>query len=268
MNCPYCGEEIDEHTSHCRLCGADLTLIQPLLASIQHLTRRIEALEGSGAQGAAVPSQPARPVEPPSRPALQIPNISDEIAVILGLLGIAAAHFAVVGLFDARLVYLLVASIVIPFTVGFLRRGPQGHSLLRVIGSALLLAFAALAEMSYVTWALWRVPLIPQNLADWREIVDYGSSIALSFIAGALVRGLVRFWYIGRGRIHIRKPGFVRLVLKSFGIFNPEALETVDKMIKRIEITIVELGALAGSVFYLIDHVRPILAWLQGIKPG
>lgn len=267
MNCPYCGEEIDEHTSHCRLCGADLALIRPLLGAIQHLTRRIEVLEGAGGEGAAPPSQLAKPIEPPSRPPLQIPNISDELAVILGFLGIAIAHAAVVGLFDASLVYLLAASIVFPFTVGFLRRASHGHSILRVVASAVLLTVAALAEMSYVTYRFWDVPLIPENLAGWREIADYGGTIAFSFIVGALLRALVRFWYIGRGRIRLaRRPGIGQRALRSIGKFDPDGLERFEKTLRQLEFTVINLAALFASVFYLIDHLRPALDWLKGTK--
>jgi len=226
MNCPYCGEEINEHSAHCRLCGADLTLILPLLAHVQHLTRRVEQLE-QGSPG-AVPSSvpPAAPPLPP--PPSHLPSISDELAVILGFLGIAAAHLAVVVLFDTKLEFLLAASIFIPFLVGFLRRSAPRHPILRALIGAIILSAAAVIEMSLVTWSLYQIPLVPQNPYDWREIGNYGGSIAASFIVGALARGLIRFWYIGRGRTKPQRTGVVQQTLKYVGNFEPETLEKLE----------------------------------------
>jgi hypothetical protein len=269
MNCPYCGEEINEHTSHCRLCGADLTLILPLLAAIQVLTKRIELL-GNGPGGSETERvAPATTLVPPPSPGrlLKIPSMSDELAVALGFVGIALAHYAVVVVFDTKLEILLAASILVPFCTGFLRRNAPGHSVLRLIAGAIILAFAALAEMSYVTWTLWSVPLLPQNAHDWRELTNYGGSIALSYVAGALARGLVKFWYIGRGRIRPRtKAGVVGRGLKYFGKFDPETLERLEKVSRQLEYTVMSLSALVGSILYLVDHLEPALQWLQVAK--
>src|ERR1700722_11692719 len=163
MNCPYCGEDIDGRRASCRLCGADLTLILPLVATIERLTKRIERLE-DGAEGpdAALSAPPAESKK--AVPAwLQLPNISDEVAVMVGLAGIALALFAVVVVFDASLTYLLAAAIVLPLSAGFLRRDERDHPVLRAIWWAFVLAVAALAEMSLVTWSMWRIPIVPQD---------------------------------------------------------------------------------------------------------
>lgn len=60
MNCPYCGEDIDQHTGHCRLCGADLTLIQPLIADFQGLTQRVAALEKQAAFESEIAEESSR----------------------------------------------------------------------------------------------------------------------------------------------------------------------------------------------------------------
>jgi hypothetical protein len=270
MNCPYCGEEINEHASHCSLCGADLTLILPLLAAVQSLTKRLEVLEnGSGKARIADEAPTATLVQPmPPAPFLKIPSISDELAVALAFIGIALAHYAVVVIFDTKVEILLAASIVVPFCMGFLRRSVPGHSILRVIAGAIVLAFAALAEMSYVTWSLWDVPLLPQNAHDWHELANYGGSIALSFVAGTLARGLIKFWYIGRGRIRPRmKAGIVGRGLKYFGKVDPETLEKFEKVSRQLEYTLMSFSALVGTIYYLIDHLGQTLHWLEVAKP-
>src|SRR5262249_28730783 len=216
MNCPYCGEDIDEHTGHCRLCGADLTLIQPLVANIQRLTQRVAALEKQAAFETEIAREAAAP-KPAIEAASRLPSLSDEWAIALGFVGIALAHFAVVSVFDASLTVLLVASMVIPFCAGFLRRGMREHGVLRLIGGALLWTVASFAEMSLLISPFYQVPFQPQDAQGWREIYSYGSLIAASYVIGALIRSLIRFWLVGRGRVRGRHTGFVYRLLRALG---------------------------------------------------
>jgi hypothetical protein len=267
MNCPYCGEEIDGRRASCRLCGADLTLIIPLVATIERLTKRIEFLEnGVEGPGAPLGAPPAESTK--ALPAwLHIPNISDELAVILALLGLAFAHVAVVVLLDASLTYLLAAAIVLPLGAGFLRRDERDHPVLRAIWWAFVLAVAALAEMSLVTWSLWRIPIIPQDAHDWQQLIHYGGAIAASFIIGALARGLIRFWYVGRGRVWSgRRSGILYRTLRSVAKLDAEAIERSEKLVRQLEYTVMNLTALVASVFFLLDHLQPALSWLKAVK--
>ncbi len=265
MNCPYCGEEIDEHTGHCRLCDADLTLIQPLVAHIQRLTQRVVALEKQAAFETEVAEEAA--VRPAAEAALRLPSISDEWAVALGFIGIALTHFAIVVMFDASLTILLAASIIIPFCAGFLRRGMHEHGVLRVIGGALLLAVASLTEMSLLTWSLYSVPFSPQDVHDRRELIYYGGLIAAGYVIGALIRSLIRFWFVGRGRVRPRRhTGIVYRILRAIGELDAEALERTEKLIRQTEYPVMNLTALVVSLYFLFDHLEPALNWLRNVK--
>lgn len=263
MNCPYCGEDIDEHTTHCRLCGADLILIQPLVAHIQRLTQRVMALEKQAAFDVETPAEAA--VAAPSAARLHFPSISDEWAVAFGFISIALAHFAVVAVFDASLAFLLAAAIAIPFCAGFLRRGMREHGVLRVIGGALLLTLACLTEMSLLTWSFYSVPLL-HDAHDWYEIYYFGSVIAASYVIGALVRGLIRFWLVGRGRVRPPRRGVIYRMLRAVGEFDAEAIERSEKVIRQIEYTVINIAALLGSLYFLADHLARALDWLNGMK--
>jgi hypothetical protein len=266
LNCPYCGEDIDEHTSHCQLCGGDLTLIQPLIAHIRQLTQRVAALEKQAAsevEGEEVAAAPA----PMTKTSLHFPSISDEWAVALGFVGIALAHFAVVVVFDASLTLLLAASILIPFCTGFLRRGMREHGVLRVIGGALLLAVASLTEMSLLTWSLYQVPFAPQNPHDWQEIYYYGGLIAAGYVIGALIRGLIRFWLVGRGRVRPLRRGLIYRTLRAIGEYDADLIERTEKLVRQAEYTVMNLTALVASFYFLAQHLQPALNWLRSAKP-
>jgi hypothetical protein len=264
LNCPYCGEDIDEHTSHCRLCGADLTLIQPLIAHILLLTRRVVVLE----KQAAFETEVAEEAAPATAVAtsLHFPSISDEWAIAAGFIGIALAHFAVVVL-DASLAILLAASILIPFCAGFLRRGMREHGVLRVIGGALVLAVASLSEMSLLTWSLYGEPLRPQDAHDWQQLLYYGGLIAAGYVIGALIRGFIRFWFVGRGRVRPRRRGLLYRTLRAIGEYDAEVVERTEKLVRQAEYTVMNLTALVASFYFLAQHLTPALNWLRSIKP-
>ena len=268
MNCPYCGEDIDEHTSHCRLCGADLTLIQPLIAHIQQLTQRVAALEKQAAFETEIVQETASVQAAGTASGLHFPSISDEWAVALGFLGVALAHFAVVAVFDTSLTILLAAAIVFPFGAGFLRRGMRPYGVLRVVCGALLLTAACLGEMSLLTWSLYQVPITPQNAHDWREIYYFGSLIAASYVIGALIRGLFRFWVVGRGRVRPRgRTGLIYRLLRAAGQFDAEMMERTEKVVRQAEYTVMNITALVASLYFLFDHLQPALNWLHNVKP-
>jgi hypothetical protein len=188
--------------------------------------------------------------------------------VAFGFIGIALAHFAVAVVFDANLTILLAASIIIPFCVGSLRRGMRVHDVLRVIGGALLLAIASLTEMSLLTWSLYQVPLAPHNAYDWKQIYYYGGLIAAGYVIGALIRGFIRFWFVGRGRIRPRRrTGILYRMLRAVGEFDADMLESTEKVVRQIEYTVMNVTALVASIYFLIDHLQPALNWRRNVKP-
>jgi hypothetical protein len=210
-------------------------VIRPLVAHIHHLAQRVAALEKQAAFETEIAQEAV--AKPATEPPLHLSSVSDEWAVALGFIGIALAHFAVAVavVFDANLTILLAASIIVPFCVGSLRRGMRVHGVLRVIGGALLLAIASLTEMSLLTWSLYQVPLAPHNAYDWKQIYYYGGLIAAGYVIGALIRGFIRFWFVGRGRVRPRRrTGILYRTLR---------------------------------IYFLIDHLQPALNWRRNVKP-
>jgi hypothetical protein len=140
------------------------------------------------------------------------------------------------------------------------------HGVLRVVGGALVLAVAALTEMSLLTWSFYKVPFAPQNAHDWREIYSYGGIIAASYVIGALIRALIRYWLVGRGRMRPRRhSGMTYRMLRALGEFDADRLERVEKAIRHFEYTAINLGALCASVYFLIEHVHQMLDYIPTI---
>lgn len=190
MRCPYCASQIDDAALACPHCTRDLYLFRPLLARIEaqdaaiaSLSARLEDL-GVRIVGARADAAPAdgSPDAGPAHPGALGPALARYWAVPLALL--LLAHALVIGLYDARPVWLHVLALLIP--------GPFGFALVRDTGrrpgpwivGAVLLALAAVLGMSAITAALDGTPVLPATPRDWREFLEFAASIALSYGAG------------------------------------------------------------------------------------
>lgn len=95
-----------------------------------------------------------------------------------------AAHFLITFGLDLSPIYLRMASVLIPlpfgFSVAILRNiGFRGAMVLGVATAAL-----SIPGMLAVTSYLDDVHFMPSNQREWREVLEYGTSIALAYGAG------------------------------------------------------------------------------------
>ena len=105
------------------------------------------------------------------------------------------------------------------------------------------------------------MPLTPQNAHDWREIYYFGSLIAASYVICALIRGLFRFWVVGRGRVRPRgRTGLIYRLLRAVGEFDGEVMERTEKVVRQAEYTVMNITALVASLLF---PLRPSAAGAQ-----
>ncbi len=196
--CPYCVETIEAAAIVCPHCTRDLLFAKPLMDSIDALSERVAALEASMAE-AAEAAQSERPAAQTALPAeaagiavAQRETGSVRWAIpIMPIVTLIAAHAILIVLLDARLVYLRLLSIGLPFVAGFLfRKGAPGFIWIDVI-VGLLVACLAIAGMLWNVARADGVPLLPAGREEWSETFQYGLSIALGFVSGALLRRVV-----------------------------------------------------------------------------
>jgi hypothetical protein len=121
--------------------------------------------------------------------------------------------------------------------------------------------------MSLLTWSLYRDPVAPQNAHDWHQLFYYGGLIAAGYVIGALIRGLIRFWFVGRGRVRPRRRGLIYRMLCAIGEYDAEVVERTEKLVRQAEYTVMNLTALLASIYFLAAHLQPALDWLRSIKP-
>jgi hypothetical protein len=179
MECPFCIETIKDESVVCKNCARDLTLVRPVIFEIQEMIAELEALQRELNQARIRLAM----IETPVRFLLAHASTF----VVLPTILLVAAHYLVTFGFDLPLIYLRIASVLIPLPFGFALAifktiGFRGAVAVGVTSAAL-----SISCMLAVTGHLDNVNFIPSNWQEWREVLEYGTSIVLAFGAGNIL---------------------------------------------------------------------------------
>lgn len=256
MRCPYCVSEIADEALACPRCARDLYLFKPLLEKIALLEKsvaeqakaaagnseeRIAALEqelaaikAERAQGvpAAVAAEVQAALEgEPAAPAGTPPGYAAALAqsLIPALALLVLAHWVMLFVYDVKPLYLRVATILIPVPFGFLLASQFPNEFRKSVLAAAALAFAGVLAMLSVTAVVDKVPLLPQDLRDLRETLEYVLSIALAFVTGLLLGE----YHARRKLAELKTNRMVRLLARAF-VPNEEGKLGIEKAVKKL----------------------------------
>ena len=183
MECPFCIETIKDESRVCRNCTRDLTLVRPVIVEIQDMIAELDVLQRELGQ---VRNRLAM-IETPMRFML----VHALAFVVLPSILLIAAHYLVTFGLDLTPIYLRIASVLIPLPFGFALAigknvGFRGATVIGVVVAAL-----SVSSMLAVTGHLDNVNVVPSNWREWREALEYGTSIALAFGAGNILAVLL-----------------------------------------------------------------------------
>ena len=252
MRCPYCVSEIADEALACPRCARDLYLFKPLLEKIGQLEKtvaeqakaaaanseaRIAALEqelaaikaerAGAAQAAAAVMESVEPAAPVATPPGYASAAAQSLIPVLLLL--VLAHWVMLFVYDVKPLYLRVATILIPVPFGFLLASQFPNEFRKSVLAAAALAFAGVFSMLTVTSFIDKVPLLPQDLRDWRETLEYVLSIALAFVTGMLLGE-----YHARRKLAELKTNRVVLLLARAFVPNEEGKLGIEKAVKKL----------------------------------
>lgn len=195
MKCAYCVSDINDAAMVCPVCRRDLYLFRPLQEKIAELEQKLKDIDTSrhALLEARIAELEARPVapEPPAIEAEPAKKRNFLVSILfVGVVSLAlllAAHGLIVIIYDLKTLYLRIASLLLPLPFGFALYVWHPRNFWKSSLVALVVACLAVIGMSAVTGYVDKVPILPDNLREWREFIEYSASITFSFVTGLLL---------------------------------------------------------------------------------
>ena len=252
MNCPYCLSEVSEEAHVCKTCSRDLYLFKPMMT-------KIASLEG---QLASAPSQEVNEFR-----IAELEYLLDEqnrklanrslstwikdiaLYLIVPLLLLLLAHWLIAIVYDTKMIYLRIISMILPLPFAYFLFKGHAHRLFPWFVGVVFLAIASVIGMSWITSLVDHSPVWPQNLFEWREVLEYSASIAFSFLTGMLLGGVA---YGSKQRR--RQVGIINALIKiastqSAGGVSMQSMHGLMKTLHEYGGTVVALGTTAVSIY-------------------
>jgi hypothetical protein len=252
MECPFCAETIKDEALACKHCSRDLRVVRPVLLEIQDVVAELDRLRRDLDRADARLQRTKHPVR--------------YFAVLLALYVLAptvllvAAHIIVTIVLNVSPLYLRLASLIIPVPFGFAtypihKIGFRGAFLLGVATAAL-----SVTCMLTVTGLNDNVPILPASRGEWREVFEYGASIALALGSGNILGHMI-FQVLPRILSQGGKPNAAAFrIARLLGAHVGE--EQLRRRARLIQDLLQTIGPLAGVV---VTAVGSVYAGLKGV---
>jgi hypothetical protein len=176
MECPFCAETIKDEALACKHCARDLRIVRPVLLEIQEIVVELDSLRRDLDR---VNSRLEKYKDPFRFFATHL-----VLYILVPVLLLVIAHALVTIVLNISQLPLRLASVIVPALFGF-----SAYPLHKIrIGSASVLGAAtavlSVTAMLIVTGLHDQVPIMPGPWIEWREVIEYGTSILLAFICG------------------------------------------------------------------------------------
>jgi hypothetical protein len=156
------------------------------------------------------------------------------------------AHAVIIVVYDLKLIYLRLASILIPMTFAFFLFQKKKNPVFPWFLGSLVLAFITVIGMSAITSLVDKTPVMPVSMIEWKEFIEYSLSITFSFLTGILL-GTISFFKRSKHKIDINPILKALLNLIVNKKLSPEALqELLQKFIKYVSLATTLLSLYTG----------------------
>ena len=195
LGCPYCAGDLSPGVMACRHCGRMVGHLLPLLLRQSELSAEVVALREElaslrvAASASVAPAAAPVPVDTPRQPhrteATQPASLA--AAVVIVVAASALLHWLLLFVYDAPPMILRILTLLVPLALGLRVSRSGGGSLAAHALASACCGIASVAAMLAVTHLIDGVPLLPQDLREMREALEYCASIALAFLTGYLV---------------------------------------------------------------------------------
>lgn len=184
MECPFCAEEVKDEALVCKHCSRDLKIPKPLIEENQELIATIAEMQLELNQ---LKAELARYKTP-------LPFWAHHLAIYIvpPILLLLAAHVLLIMRLDVNPLIMRAASMLIPLPFGFALAWVAHLRWQMAIVVGLIIGILAVTGMTAIVGFVDDVPILPQNLREWRETTEYAVSIALATLTGNIIASIVQ----------------------------------------------------------------------------
>ena len=177
------------------------------------------------------------------------------LALVLPLLALLMAHWLVVMVLDLKTWVIRLASLLLPLPFALWAPIQGRHRLAAQVMIALVLGLAAVLGMSAITGLMDNQPILPQDSRDWREVIEYAVSMALSYVTGAFIAHLLR----PRRGGDKATDGVIRRLARDLAKLTAPDNETRQHLESRIQ-------TLAGTIGMVVPIVTGAVSIISGMR--
>lgn len=256
MQCPYCLSDIEEAALVCKVCTKDLYLLKPMLAKIAALEAQVQALPDTDAFEERIRLLEQQlesawvQAEPEPKRGLGSHLIALAAFILLPLCLLLLAHGLITVVYDTKLIYLRLISIVLPLPFGYFLFARNKRVVLPWFIGTCVLAVTSVIGMSWITSLVDQTPILPQNAFEWREYLEYAASISFSFLTGMLLGGVAYAHKHRRPTPITTGPLAKAMALGTSGKkLSPARLQQLMSVLNEYGSSAVALGSTALSIY-------------------
>jgi ABC-type multidrug transport system fused ATPase/permease subunit len=190
MQCPYCLSAVVEEALVCKTCTKDLYLFKPMMEKVALLEAKLEEIPNHEAYEKKILEleELIDALETKKNKSRGFDNfIFDCLFFIFLPLGLLlVSHTLITVVYDIKMLYLRIISIILPLPFGYFLFNSYKRSVFLWFIGVIFLAVLSVIGMSYITNLVDNSPIFPQSPLEWQEFFEYSVSIALSFLTGML----------------------------------------------------------------------------------